>query len=507
MNALRQDWIVPACLLAAAGVGTWAAIDPSFLKLDPARDARSLALTLLAVGAAAALMLRPKIGLALFTATVYLNLSQVLVRQYDFPSLLQLLALPLLAAALVERGVRGPRAMPSGLLVLMGAYLVSILLSTNVAMDRTLADARLAEAARGFVVVLVVALLASTRERARITGWVLVGGAAFLSLLGIIQTLTGSYAMDFGGLARIKHAHIYGRVFEPRIAGPVGDPNYFAQMLLIVVPLALFAAWEEGRRHLRLVAWIATAVIVAAITLTYSRGGALALGFVLILALLAHGTDIRKVALGLALLGAGLFVAPTGFQERLATVTELLPGDDDTTLYRDSSFQERLLLGRVAWEMFASHPLRGVGAGNYTTRFDEYAHRVPSAARDYAVDDADRYPHNLFLELGAEGGIVLLGAFAALMAYVLTVLLRARQRFRKVADGPMAALATAVTLGLTGYLASSLFLHGAFQRYLWLLLGLAAALHVLSLDTTASSDVTPCTGPDPLARPGSGGRP
>jgi O-antigen ligase len=141
--------------------------------------------------------------------------------------------------------------------------------------------------------------------------------------------------------------------------------------------------------------------------------------------------------------------------------------------------------------MFASRPLRGVGAGNYTVRFDEYADRVPSAARDYAMDDAERYPHNLFLELGAEGGVVLLGVFVALAAYVLNLLVRARRRFREAGDEPLAALAAAVALGVTGYLASSLFLHGAFQRYLWLLVGLAAALHVLARDAVRAPGAEP----------------
>ncbi len=38
-----------------------------------------------------------------------------------------------------------------------------------------------------------------------------------------------------------------------------------------------------------------------------------------------------------------------------------------------------------------------------------------------------------------------------------------------------AAVAKALELAVIGYLVSSLFLHGHFQRYLWLMFGLAAA--------------------------------
>jgi putative inorganic carbon (HCO3(-)) transporter len=503
MTGLSQRWPLTAGLLSAAAAGVWAGIDPSALQLDPVRDPRALVVGLLAVLLAVGLMLRPAVGLVVFSATVYLNLSQVLVRQHDFPSLLQLLSLPLLVAAWVELRSHAHKV-PRGLIVLTVAYPLGILLSTTVALDHALADARLMEALRGMIVVLVVVLLATTRDRVRATAATLAAAAVFLALLGTIQSLTGDYANTFGGLARVKHAQIYGSVFEPRIAGPLGDPNFFAQMLLVVVPLTLFEAWEGIQRRQRVIAWLATGAIVSGIVLTYSRGGAIALGLVLVLALLAHGIRPRRVLVSSAIVVAGLAVAPTGFRERLVTVTELLPGEDDAVLNRDSSFEERLLLGHVAWEMFASHPLRGVGAGNYTVRFDEYADRVPSAARDYEVDAEDRYAHNLFLELGAEGGLPLLGTFCVFMIWVLASLVRSRRLFQDAGDRPMAAIATAVALGLVGYLTSSVFLHGAFQRYLWLLVGLAGALYALARRATD----TPESGTDgwavATAEPGSG---
>jgi hypothetical protein len=44
----------------------------------------------------------------------------------------------------------------------------------------------------------------------------------------------------------------------------------------------------------------------------------------------------------------------------------------------------------------------------------------------------------------------------------------------------VASLATGVQLALIGYLVSSLFLHGHFPRYLWLLFGFCAALYRLA---------------------------
>jgi putative inorganic carbon (hco3(-)) transporter len=478
----ERAWL--ACALAGAvALGVWIAKDPTFLHVQVALEAGTL--VPLAVGLVlAVLILRyPGAGLLLLVAAVYLNLSQVLVRHHDLPSYLQLLALPLFLAALLERR-RGAAVPPGGrgvrlVLALLAFHILAILLTTTVAMDRALADERLVEAAKGFAVALLLVLLVTSRARMRAAGWTLVAAGALLAGIALIQAITGDYARDFGGLARIKHAHIHGSVFQPRIAGPLGDPNYFAQILLVLVPLALFLGWEERSNRLRVLAFAAAGTMVAATVLTYSRGGALALGGVLLASLLVRGINVRRVAAGAAVLLVIAALLPQDFSRRVATVVEILPGQEEDVL-QDSSFQERLLLAGVAWEMFRAQPVLGVGAGNYAVRFDDYAGQVASAARDYGMADDARYPHNLYLELGAEGGVVGLASFLAVMAAVLAALHHARRRFRAGGDPLMAGLAAALAIGIGGYLVSSLFLHGHHQRYLWLLVGLAAALHALA---------------------------
>src|SRR5829696_8010987 len=53
----------------------------------------------LAFALCAALLARPGLGLVLLALFVYLNLSQVLVREHGLPSLLQLLVVPIALAA------------------------------------------------------------------------------------------------------------------------------------------------------------------------------------------------------------------------------------------------------------------------------------------------------------------------------------------------------------------------------------------------------------------------
>lgn len=432
-----------------------------------------------AVVLAAWLVRRPGAALAVLAVFVYLNLSEVLVRWHGLPSLLQLLVLPIAAAALLARPRRETAAVATqGLTLLLAAWVLWLLASTAWAWDPELAGAEAAEAAKALALYLLVALLASSGARLRGAVRSALGAGCLLAAFGVYQALTGDYDALFGGLARVKEAHIYGDVFEPRIAGPLGDPNFFAQILLVLVPLALALAWHGRSRGERVAAAGAAALLVAGTVLTYSRGGALALAVVLGLAWLGRGVRPREVAAGLALVALALVALPEGFTRRLTTL-EQFTGGEAAALHPDSSFEKRRLVTLAAWEMFQDHPAVGVGAGNYTTRFAPYADRVGSGAREYDEPFGESYPHNLYLEIGAETGLVGLGLFGAALALALAYLEGARRRLAAAGLGLEATLAGATAIALAGYLVSSLFLHGHFQRYLWLLLALAAAFHDL----------------------------
>ncbi|HUF78195.1 MAG TPA: O-antigen ligase family protein [Thermoanaerobaculia bacterium] len=431
------------------------------------------------------LVRRPRAALAILVVFVYLNLSEVLVRFHGLPSLLQLLVAPIAIAAFVARPRREAVAVAThGLTLLLAAWVLWLLASTVWAWDPGLAAIDVAEAAKAFVLYLLVVLLVDSAPRLRLAVRSLLGAGCLLAALGVYQALTRSFAADFGGLARVKDAHIYGDVFEPRIAGPLGDPNFFAQVLLVLVPLALALAWHGRSGGERLAAAGAAGLLVAGTVLTYSRGGALALAAVLVLAWLGRGIRLREVAAGLAVVAVALLAVPEGFTRRLTTLQQIT-GGEQAALYPDSSFEKRRLVSLAAWEMFQDHPGAGVGAGNFTARFSPYADRVGSAAREYDEPFGESYPHNLYLEIGAETGLVGLALFGAAVAVALAYLEGARRRLAAAGLALEATLAGATAIALVGYLVSSLFLHGHFQRYLWLLLALAAALHDLGRRSAA----------------------
>jgi putative inorganic carbon (hco3(-)) transporter len=483
----RPALITALLLLTALGacvLGWVVAENPELGHLENPFTWANAGALVLAFALCAALLARPGLGLVLLALFVYLNLSQVLVREHGLPSLLQLLVVPIGLAAFRGEGAKRFRELPRlPLFLLLAAWTVVLLVSSLAAWDRNLADERIVESVKAWVIFALIAVLASTPKRLIQGAWTIVAAGALLGGLGAFQALTGDYHRQFWGFARIKDAHIWGDVFEKRIAGPLGDPNFFAQILIVLVPIGLTLAAESRRLRGKLLALGATALILGGAVLTYSRGGAVALGCVLLLFLLSHRVRPRRLALGGFVLVLLLLLSPPELVRRLGTIGEILPGGEEV-IDPDSSFAERKLYALAAWAMFLDNPILGVGAGNYTVHFDRYADVVGFSARDYEQPGEVHYPHNLYLEIAAETGLVGLALFAGVIAAAFLGLRQARAALLARGDRVSADFARAFEIALVGYLVSSVFLHGHFLRYLWLLFGFAAALRLMAREET-----------------------
>jgi putative inorganic carbon (HCO3(-)) transporter len=464
----------------AGAVAALVVANPEFASGISGASAPLLLTSALVIGA---LTIRySAIGLPLLVAFVFLNVSEALVRYHDFPSLLQLLVVGLVFAAWLKHDTDAVTAVATQpLTVALLAYLALVTVSTIWARDGAVADARLVDLLKAATVFALATALMNSRERIVHGLTTMVVAASAVSALVIFQMAAGLHHNPLFGLARVKaHAHVAGTVFAARAAGPIGDPNYFGQSLLLAVPLcAVFAARSNSRPRRML--WIGAGVLqLIAIGLTYSRGSIIAIPIVGLLSALVLRLNWRVIAL--AAVAAALIASPFmsgAFFNRLMTISMFLPTDEQS-FQRDSSFEERRLFMRVAWEMFSDRPALGVGLGNYGVAYEDYSGRVASTFR--ALDDLSEvhFAHNLFLEVAAETGTPGLLLLLIVFAVCWIRLAQNRKAFSGRGDEFMRTISGALQIALLGFAFTSLFLHLELPRHLFLLFAFAAAVDRLA---------------------------
>lgn len=414
------------------------------------------------------------VALPFLVALLYSDLSEVIVAKGGF-SVLQLTIAGAAAVIWFYRDALQPwRILLQPLTLILGMYTAVLFVSTVWADDLWAADENVVKAIKSLLLYFVIAALATSRHALRRGVIAMVVTATVLASISMVQIGTGRTLGELGGLATVAYGTIYEESSDARAAGPVGDANFYGQILAIVLPLAAAVAWTSSRRRWRLF-WLAAALaIVGGVLVTYSRGAMLGLAIMMAIALWALHVPLTRVALGTAITIVLLIVAPGNIGRRFTTIEQLIPKEEAYTP-PEASFERRKLVTSTAAIMFDRNLLAGVGTGNYQTFFDTYSNLAGSSAEHFYRSGDPQNPHSLYLEIGAETGLLGLTVFGAIVIIAYAQLRRARRDLRTRGD-PNQYVALALMIAVAGYLITSLFLHGGFQRYFYLLLAFVAAV-------------------------------
>lgn len=457
-------------------------------------DVSLLFFAVLAVSGSALMLVRPEWATVVVIVALYANLPAVAVRYHGIPpvvagAVLLLLIIPLGYHLILRREmVRLDR-----IFVLMGVYLAILLASTLFAQDKAIAAAQILNfLLEGLILYLLITNVVRSFGTLQRVFWAVVLAGALVSALSLYQAMTDSHDRTFGGLAqrnlRFESEHEeaqFERVvtekdkmrLADRAQGPIGDPNRYGQVLVILVPLALLMLRAEKQRARRAVAAGAALLILIGIVLTHSRGAFLALVGLFVFAVILGFVRLRSFLIVTVLLAISVPVVAPNYFQRVQTIA----GIQGLFSEESTAQPDRVTLGRLtemlaALSVFRDHPLLGVGPGQYAPFYSVEYQRDPEIALRHI--NKPRRAHNLFVEIAAETGLLGLIAFVAIFVTILRQLLAFRRYFRYRNPG-LAATATALALSIVGYLGTSVFLHLAYERYYWMLLGLAgAALHI-----------------------------
>lgn len=426
----------------------------------------------------------PDWALAAICAIVYANLSDVVAERSGIPSLLR----PLIAAGvgllLLRFALLGERPRWSGAVAAaLGFVGVARLLSVLGATYPEVTVAAVADYGRDAALCLLVVAFLATPRSLVVVMWTLIATAGLLAGITVVQQLADLQHQDFFGLGKGAMHQIAGEDNGWRPHGPLDDPNFYGQLLLIALPLAIERALRAPGAGARGVAALASVAIIAAIVFTGSRGSLVALVGVLVVGAIVYRVFFRAVIACVVAVAIALPALPTGYVERLASVFEMAGSvanrDEDGGV--DVSLAGRLDEQRVAVAMLVDSPMVGVGEGNYEHLFQRYTARMGLTDRF-----EPRQPHNLLLEVAAETGLAGLLAYGGLLAAVVVWLVRAGRGFREAGRPDFASVTMAFGLSLLAYQLSSIFLHEAWPRPWWLLVGVAGAAPGLARGLTGT---------------------
>jgi putative inorganic carbon (hco3(-)) transporter len=449
---------------------------------------------LLAFAVGIVLARQPEAAVLVVVLLVWLNVPALGVKEYDIPRTAGAVFPALLVFPVAVRMFTGKRFeldRPLMLLLgLLGVQAVGTALSDHVAeaLDNTVTY--------GIEGVLIYALVLNSVESFQLLRralWMILGAAAFLCAFPIFQAVTGSWQDSFGGLAQVNAGFLRNPEGTARAAGPIGDPNYFAQILVPAVAIGYVAFGRESPR-LRLLAMTLTWVVIAGIFLTYSRGAIIAVAF-LFVAMVAFGYVRARWLVALIAIVPLLAVAIPSYTERVQSVASAIGGageESGSDRQADIATQGRVGEVKTAFYVFADHPILGVGPGVFPLYYQDYAERHGIEAHDRSFveerlgEQPPRQAHSMPAAIAADLGLIGLVVMTWLFAAVMWALSRARWRSHLA----LSDAATALLLAIASYLVAGLFLTLAFERYLWLLVALGGVAVRLSFTARRRNSAT-----------------
>jgi O-antigen ligase len=326
---------------------------------------------------------------------------------------------------------------------------------------------------RAFLVLLFIAELSSlTLSRTgNITFSPMSSYFSFLLLFIVTSTLVDTHERLHGvllaALAGVAMASLYvirefqltgGKNLRPGYVA--GDSNYFAASAVLVIPVAVYFARRSTSRWERWFCIASLVFILLAFTLASSRGGIVGLCVVIGYMIVRPGKSRRAAIVTALILLPMLLCSPASPLPRL-----LHPTYGDVL-----GAQVRKELWAFGLTMIVSHPVAGIGLGNFT-------------AYSYVLTSGERGMYgmacNTFLEIAAELGLPGLLAYCVICWGALTSAGKLSAEGKRRNDTFLFSAGEAIRAGLLGFIASAMFLSAEYQKPFWVIVALTATVPTL----------------------------
>ncbi|MFJ2547718.1 O-antigen ligase family protein [Pseudomonas sp. NPDC087612] len=270
---------------------------------------------------------------------------------------------------------------------------------------------------------------------------------------------------------------------EGRAAGLLEDPNVFAMLIAIAVPMALWLVFNSPRRLYKLF-WIACCILLlAGMTKTNSRSGLVVLLISLGIVLVHYRTQVahlRPRHLGFAMLGLAILLPtlvalmPASYVARIQSLALLKSG---VNAFQDDSLGRRSSYIVVGSKMIREHPVLGTGPGTFPLHYATTGYAKAFSA-NRKVGDLYRRAHNTYLEIFSEVGIPAGILFVSMVLLALYNVWYARRLWLRQGEQGQADLLTHLCMSMLAISLFLMFLSAPNHKYLWIMLALSSVLRL-----------------------------
>jgi len=254
------------------------------------------------------------------------------------------------------------------------------------------------------------------------------------------------------------------------------DGNDLATLIASAMPLGLYVVLTQRRLVVRGLALVGLVVLAVGEIRSGSRGGFLACLAVVAFVLLRLTTVPARARLA-GLVVVLVVVGATSTDKYWTQMQSIAHPNED---YNTTSDAGRMKTWERGLVYMVSHPVLGVGAGNFPVAEGTISPLARLQERGIGVRWGAA--HNSFLQVGAELGIPGLLLFIGLLATAFISLRRVARRALTASPpaGDVSRLAQSLMAALVGWVVGAFFLSLAYTDMLYTLVALVVALAKIS---------------------------
>lgn len=407
---------------------------------------RDIALALIIFGSLPFILMRPYIGLLVWSWLGYMNPHRLTYGfAYNFPWV-QIVAIVTLIGLFF--GNERKRFPVSAFAVLLFMFLVWTGFTTFFAAEPAAAWDTYSQFAKTLAMVLVTLVLVHNRERMHWLVWVIVISLGFYGLKG------GLYTLLHGG-----GNHVYG---PP--ASFIGDNNDLAMALCMTLPLIRYLHLQVQRKWERIGLVLLMLLTAVSILGTYSRGGLIGLAAVGAALMIKSRKQLTVILAVLVVAVVAYHFMPEQWLARMDTLHHAADTDSAETRVQSWEFATNVALHR---------PLVGGGFDLYLNNSLWVAYG-PNATIRRAI-------HSIYFRVLGEHGFLGLGLFLSLLLaswWNCTVVRRLTRSV--VADRWMFDLASMLQVSLLGFMVAGAATTSSYFDLTYQIMAMCVILKVLA---------------------------